>query len=89
MIGTTVGLRWLSQATTRYALAAIHEGWSTSEDDIPQPTSIVLGRNLRKPKQLSEAEKLLKDIKQYCAEQKTRRVGRAHLQRIHKRTTET
>jgi len=65
------------------------KGWSTSSDEIPQPTSIILGRNLRKPKQLSEAEKLFKDIKAYCAEQKTRRVGGAYLRRIHKRTTET
>jgi hypothetical protein len=65
------------------------KGWSTSSDEIPQPTGIVLGRNLRKPKQLSEAEKVLNDIKQYCAEQKAGRVGGAHLRRIHKRTTET
>jgi hypothetical protein len=26
-----------------------HLGWSTSEDDIPQPTSIIMGRNLRTP----------------------------------------
>jgi hypothetical protein len=27
----------------------IHHGWSTSEDEIPQPTSIITGQNLRKP----------------------------------------
>jgi hypothetical protein len=27
----------------------IHEGWYTSSDEIPQPTSIIRGRNLRKP----------------------------------------
>jgi hypothetical protein len=64
----------------------IHEGWSTSEDDIPQPVGIVLGRNLR---QLSERERVLKSIADYCTEQKTRPAGGDHLRRIHKRTTET
>jgi hypothetical protein len=49
----------------------IQEGWSTSEDDIPQPVGIVLGRNLRPPQpELSEREKLLKSITEYCAEQR-------------------
>jgi hypothetical protein len=26
-----------------------HHGWYTSEDEIPQPTSIIMGRNLRTP----------------------------------------
>ena len=49
----------------------IHEGWSTAEDDIPQPVGIVLGRNLRPPqRELSEREKLRKSITEYCAEQR-------------------
>jgi hypothetical protein len=49
----------------------IHEGWSTSEDEIAQPVGIVLGRNLRKPDPvLSEAEKVLASIKQYIANEK-------------------
>jgi hypothetical protein len=66
-----------------------YHGWPTSSDEIPQPTSIVMGRNLRKPRQPSEAEKVIRDIEQYCAEQEAGRVGGAHLRRIHKRTTET
>ena len=27
----------------------IDHGWSTSSDEIPQPTSIIMGANLRKP----------------------------------------
>jgi hypothetical protein len=26
-----------------------HRGWYTSEDEIPQPTSIIMGGNLRTP----------------------------------------
>ena len=49
----------------------IHEGWSTSEDDIPQPTSIVMGRNLRPPQSaLTEREKVLKSIEEYIANEK-------------------
>jgi hypothetical protein len=66
-----------------------YHGLRTSSDEIPQPISVVMGRNLRKPRQPSEAEKLLKDLKQYCAEQKVGRVGGAYLRRIHRRTTET
>jgi hypothetical protein len=45
-------------------------GWSKPGDEIPQPTGIVMGRNLRKPEQLSEAEKILKSIKDFCDEQR-------------------
>jgi hypothetical protein len=44
----------------------IHEGWSKPSDVIPRPTSIVTGRNLRA--ELSEREKMLKSISDYCAE---------------------
>ena len=67
----------------------IQEGWVTSSDDIPQPTGIIMGRNLRKPRQPSEAEVLIKDFTEYCAAQKAGRVGGAHLRRIHRRATET
>lgn len=49
----------------------IHEGWSTSEDEIPQPVGVVMGRNLRPQPELSEREKVLKSIEEYCTEQKT------------------
>jgi hypothetical protein len=56
----------------------------------PQSYSPHWGRAfLPKPKQRSEAEKLMKDLTEYCAEQKAGRVGGAHLRRIHRRTTET
>jgi hypothetical protein len=31
-----------------------HHGWSTSEDEIPQPTSIVMGKNLRQSERSQE-----------------------------------
>ena len=47
----------------------IHQGWVVSEDDIPQPVGIVMGRNLRKPapvppqdqRHLQQIEKAIKD----------------------------
>jgi hypothetical protein len=36
------------------------KGWSKPGDEIPQPTGIVMGRNLRNPEQLSE-DKVQKD----------------------------
>jgi hypothetical protein len=48
-----------------------HHGWSKPGDDIPQPVGIVMGRNLRPPQpELSEREKVLKSIAEYCAEQR-------------------
>jgi hypothetical protein len=40
-----------------------HHGWRTSSDEIPQPTGVIMGRNLRKPKQLSAVATLMTDIK--------------------------
>jgi hypothetical protein len=49
----------------------INEGWSKPGDEIPQPTSIIMGRNLRKPEPaLTEREKVLKSISDFCAEQR-------------------
>jgi hypothetical protein len=67
----------------------IIKGWSKPGDEIAQPTGVIMGRNLRKPRQPSEAEVLITDFTEYCAAQKAGRVGGAHLRRIHKRTTET
>ena len=40
------------------------------QEDIPHPTSIVLGRNLRKPKQadFSDRKQLLEDIANFAGE---------------------
>jgi hypothetical protein len=35
----------------------IWKGWSTKAEDIPQPTSILLGANLRKPLDLQNLDK--------------------------------
>jgi hypothetical protein len=48
-----------------------HHGWSKPGDEIPQPTGIIMGRNLRPPQPaLTEREKVLKSIKQYIANEK-------------------
>jgi hypothetical protein len=47
-----------------------HHGWRKPSDEIPQPTSIIMGRNLRPPQpELSEREKVLKSIRDFCDEQ--------------------
>jgi hypothetical protein len=48
-----------------------HEGWYSSSDEIPQPISVVMGANLRKqPAPLSEAERVLQSIAEFCEAQK-------------------
>jgi hypothetical protein len=47
-----------------------HHGWSKPSDDIPQPVGVVLGRNLRPRPPLTEAEKVMQSIADFCAEQK-------------------
>jgi hypothetical protein len=48
-----------------------HHGWSKPGDDIPQPVSIVMGRNLRPPQAaLTEREKVLRSIEEYIANEK-------------------
>lgn len=47
-----------------------HHGWRKPSDEIPQPTSIIMGRNLRPPQpELSEREKVLESIRDFCDEQ--------------------
>jgi hypothetical protein len=46
------------------------KGWYTSSDEIPQPTSIVTGKNLRKPEPPTERERVLQSIAQFCEDQK-------------------
>ena len=48
------------------------KGWSTSLDEIPQATSIIMGKNLRqnsKPAPASERERVLRSIVQFCQDQ--------------------
>jgi hypothetical protein len=48
-----------------------HHGWSKPGDEIAQPVGIVMGANLRKPEPvLSEAEKVLKSIEEFVANEK-------------------
>jgi hypothetical protein len=46
-------------------------GWSTSEDEIPEPNSIITGANLRKPpaRPESERERVLASIAEWIAAQ--------------------
>ena len=54
----------------------IHEGWSRPGDDIPQPTGIVMGRNLRKPEPAAtERERVLQSITEYFEDREDRRNG--------------
>jgi hypothetical protein len=58
----------------------IHEGWSKPGDEIPQPTDVMMGRNLRPPQpELSEREKVLASITQYIANE---RAGDGYLQAL-------
>jgi hypothetical protein len=53
--------------------AVTHHGWSKPGDEIPQPTSIITGKNLRKnfePSPVSECERVLQSIAEYCEAQK-------------------
>jgi hypothetical protein len=51
-----------------------HQGWSKPGDEIPMPVGIVMGANVRKqparPAPLSEAERVLQSIAEYCETQK-------------------
>jgi hypothetical protein len=47
------------------------KGWSTSSHEIPQPTGILMGRNLRPPQPaLTERERVLRSIEEFIANEK-------------------
>jgi hypothetical protein len=49
----------------------IIEGWSKPGDEIPQPTGILMGRNLRPPQPaLTERERVLRSIEEFIANEK-------------------
>ena len=42
-----------------------HHGWSKPGDDIPQPTSIIMGKNLRRPVAPDVSKPLAHDLRAF------------------------